>query len=216
MAPIPPLPDDHPLVVDLDQYANTLAVYDDLVAWSAEAGFAVYKIRSKRPDKDGVPGQIDVGCDRGKIRESVATLRKSSTKKAGCEWKAKISMIRRTPSQWELVRDLDNTPDAGATSSPANSAGETAVPASRGQTRARGRARAPRGRPIVRAEADAPPRGRGGRGRGGRRAARGGSSRGAHTQAGEGVISQQNGQGDGQATGGTATEGGFDPFHNTF
>jgi hypothetical protein len=124
--------------------------------------------------------------------------------------------IRRTPSQWELVGDLDNTPDAGATSSPANSAGETAVPASRGQTRARGRARAPRGRPIVRAEADAPPRGRGGRGRGGRRAARGGSSRGANTQAGEGVISQQNGQGDGQATGGTATEGGFDPFHNTF
>lgn len=91
MAPILPFPDDHLLFVGLDAFKSTIEVFNALRDYSKTAGFAVYKIRTKRPDKNKVPGRIDVGCDRGVAgRPLQAKLRNTSTRKAGCGWKAKI------------------------------------------------------------------------------------------------------------------------------
>lgn len=86
---------------------------EELVGWVKSRGFdngyVIVTGRSKKSSKDGIVNKVWLMCDRGGKHNSIATKRRSGTKKMGCPFKL-VGLYDADRLVWNLhVRDDDHT-----------------------------------------------------------------------------------------------------------
>src|SRR5437773_874996 len=96
--PMPRAPLGQPFLPD-QPYESIDNLMGALNAWGKDRGLGFVKKKSANK-VNGLPTYVEVVCDRGRARESQATVRKTSTAKTGCQWSGVAKALAINQRRW--------------------------------------------------------------------------------------------------------------------